>query len=105
MKYYFTLVYKWVLDFLICYPFYKLHHFHFPIIGGTQSISGLEEDVECVVCLCKIQKPDETNNYTCPLCRESLRQKRAITKNGAEVLKFNFCAIRNDRDRDDWWLR
>ncbi|KEH34204.1 putative transcription factor C2H2 family [Medicago truncatula] len=119
---------KWVLDILTYYPFYKLHDSNFPIIGEMYDIYNYEhtnEDVECVVCLCKIEEGDEISvlrcdhmyhkhcldkwlsfkNHTCPLCRESLRPERAITEHGVEVLSFDFCAIRSDRDRDDWWLR
>jgi E3 ubiquitin-protein ligase RHA2 len=133
---YLSLVYthlKWVLDFLIYYPFYnKLHDSHFPIIGEMYSTcinykhtSCSNEDVECVVCLSTIEEGDEIRvlrcdhmyhkncldkwvgfkHNTCPLCRESLRPKRAITELGVEVLEFDFFAIRKDRDRDDWWLR
>ncbi|RHN56121.1 putative transcription factor C2H2 family [Medicago truncatula] len=130
----FTLVYtylKWVLNFLTYYPFYKLHDSHFPIIEEMYSIcnyepiSDSEEDVECSVCLCKIEEGDEIRvlrcdhmfhrycldrwvgfkNNTCPLCRESLRSGRAITELGVDVLSFNFCNIYSDREHDDWWLR
>ncbi|WJX17446.1 RING-type E3 ubiquitin transferase [Trifolium repens] len=76
-----------------------------------------DEDLECAVCLCKIEDEDEIRvlrcnhmyhkhcldkwigfkNHTCPLCRESLRPKNVITELGVEVLSFNFCAIRRDR--------
>ena len=129
---YLSLVYthlKWVLDFLTYYPFNnKLHDSHFPIIGemyNTCITTCSDEDVECVVCLSKIEEGDEIRvlrcdhmyhkncldkwvgfkKHTCPLCRESLRPKRAITEHGAEVLEFDFFAIRKDQDRDDWWLR
>jgi E3 ubiquitin-protein ligase RHA2 len=133
MMKYFTLLYthlKWVLDIIIYYPFYKLHDSHFQIIEDVYNICSYEpsfdseEDVECSVCLCKIEEGDEIRvlrcnhmyhrecmdkwiafkNNTCPLCRESLGPKRAITELGAEVLSFNFCAIRSDRARDDWFL-
>ncbi|CAJ2648512.1 unnamed protein product [Trifolium pratense] len=134
MMKYFTLVYthlKRVLDILIYYPFYQLHDsHHFPIIKDMYNICNYEpcfnseEDVECAVCLCKIEEEDEIRvlrcnhmyhrecldkwigfkNNTCPLCRDSLGPKRAITELGAEVLCLNFCAIRSDRARDDWFL-
>ncbi|KAI5435779.1 hypothetical protein KIW84_022269 [Lathyrus oleraceus] len=132
---YITLVFtklKLVLEFLIYYPFYKLHDSHFPpIIAEMYNICNYEvtpnseEDVDCAVCLCKIEEGDEIRvlrcehkyhrncldkwvsfkNHTCPLCRETLRPRKAIAELGAEVLKFNFCVIRNDRDRDDRWIR
>jgi E3 ubiquitin-protein ligase RHA2 len=111
MMKYLTLLYthlKWVLDFLTYYPFYKLHDSHFPIIGEMYNTCNYEstldhsdEDLECAVCLCKIEDEDEIRvlrcdhmyhkhcldkwvgfkNNTCPLCRESLRPKRVITEN------------------------
>ena len=107
---YLTLVYthlKWAIDFLTYYPFYKLHDSHFPIIGemynicNYESIPDSEKDVECVVCLSKIEEGDDIRvlkcdhmyhrhcldkwvafkNHTCPLCRESLRPERVIIEN------------------------
>lgn len=131
-----TLVYthlKWILDILTYHPFYKLHDFdHFPIMEEMNNICYYEhthddsqEDVECSVCLCKIEEGDEIRvlrcqhmyhrhcldkwvafkNHTCPICRESIRAEREITELGAEVLSFSFSAIRSDRDCDDWWIR
>jgi E3 ubiquitin-protein ligase RHA2 len=134
MMKYLTLLYthlKWILDILIYYPFYKLNDSHFPIIEEVYNVCNYEpsfdseEDVECSVCLCKIEEGDEIrvlrcnhmyhtecldkwigfNNNTCPLCRESLGTRRVVAELGAEVLSFNFCNIRSDRDHDDWWLR
>jgi E3 ubiquitin-protein ligase RHA2 len=128
---YLTLLYthlKWVLNFLTYYPFYKLHDSHFPTVEemyntcNYESTLNSEEDVECVVCLSKIEDEDEIRvlrcnhmyhkhcldkwisfkNHTCPLCRESLRPKNVITELGVEVLSFNFCAIRRDRYCFDW---
>ncbi|WJX57573.1 RING-type E3 ubiquitin transferase [Trifolium repens] len=133
MMKYFTLLYtrlKCVLDIITYYPFYKLHDSHFPIIEEVYNVCNYEpsfdseEDVECSVCLCKIEEGDEIRvlrcnhiyhtecldkwiafkNNTCPLCRDSLVPKRDVTELGAEVLSFNFCAIRSDRARDDWFL-
>ncbi|TKY69440.1 RING-H2 finger protein ATL13 [Spatholobus suberectus] len=130
---YLTLFYthlKWVLDFLLYYPFYKLHDPQMPLLGEDQSIChyaptpGLEEDVDCAVCLCKIGDGEEIRVLrcehffhrncldtwvglkiaTCPLCREPVRPRRPINEVGAEVLLFQFCAIHTD-DRDNWWLR
>nr|XP_004490370.1 RING-H2 finger protein ATL47-like [Cicer arietinum] len=129
-----TLVYthlKWILDFLVYHPFYKLHDCHLPIFEEDYNIwnykrtPGSEEEVDCAVCLCQIKEGDEIRvlrcehmyhincldkwisfkTDTCPLCRESLRPRRDTTELGAEVLLFNFGTFRTDRDCDDWWLR
>ena len=129
-----TVVYthlKWVLDFLLYYPFYKLRNSHQTIIEEDMSIChcqptrGSDEHVDCAVCLCKIGEREEIrvlrcdhvfhrecldrwisfNNITCPLCRQSVGPRREISEHGAEVLFFEFCSIRNDDDRDAWWLR
>lgn len=123
---------KWVFDFLLCYPFYKLHDDHphqLPKIGsGEEELCRIhyEEDVDCAVCLCKIGELGEEirvlrcdhmfhkdcldrwvglKNTTCPLCRESIGPKRAITQLGAEVLLFRVFSTRADEERDTWWLR
>ncbi|RDY11439.1 hypothetical protein CR513_03884, partial [Mucuna pruriens] len=124
---YITLFYsthlKWVLDFLLYYPFYKLHNYQKPIIWEEQSIChyastpGSEEDVECAVCLCKIEDGEEIRVLrncldtwvalkiaTCPLCRESVRPRSHINEVGAQVLFFEFCSIHTD-EGDRWWLR
>lgn len=118
-----------MLNFVIYYPFYNLHDSHYPpIIGEIYNTHNYEPttlESECAVCLCKVQEEDEIEmlrcghmyhkdcldkwvgfkNHTCPLCRESLRPKRVITEIGAEVLAFDFWTVREDRDREDWWLR
>ncbi|CAJ1932186.1 unnamed protein product [Sphenostylis stenocarpa] len=122
---------KWVLDFLLYYPFYKLHDSDMPMIGETQSIChyahapGTEEDdVDCAVCLCEIGDGEEIRvlgcehcfhrncldawialkNVTCPLCREPARPRRSINEVGAEVLWFEFCSV-HTHEGDRWWLR
>ncbi|KAJ1412030.1 Zinc finger, RING-type [Sesbania bispinosa] len=121
---------RWVLDFLLYYPFYKLHDV--PIIGDQEMsichYEGSEEDVDCAVCLCKIEEGEEIRvlrcehmfhrnclnrwesgfkNYaTCPLCREAVGPRKVISELGAQVLLFEFCnSIRTDDDRHTWWLR
>ncbi|XLR23623.1 hypothetical protein S83_051523 [Arachis hypogaea] len=122
---------KWVFEFLLYYPFYKLYDSHYnylPIIGGDPSVChhhGSEERVDCAVCLCNIGEGEEItvlrcdhifhkncldrwvvgfNNATCPLCRQFMRPRRTITELGADVLFFEFCSIRNN-DRETWWIR
>ncbi|XP_057443580.1 putative RING-H2 finger protein ATL50 [Lotus japonicus] len=136
---YLTLLYthlKWVFDFLLYYPFYTLHGSQFPIIGEEQEqgmcqfyepnlIGSEEEEIDCAVCLSKIEGGEEIRvlrcdhffhrdcldtwfgfkNPTCPLCRGSMGPRRAINEVGAQVLLFEFCATRTHDDRDTWWLR
>lgn len=136
LKKYLTLFWthlKWVLDFLLYYPFYKLHDSQMPIIGEDVSIchyeystpAGSLEDVDCAVCLCKMGEGGKEirvlrcdhafhrdcldrwlgfKNAICPLCRQSVGLRRAVSELGAEVLFFQFCSVRND-DRETWWLR
>ncbi|XP_061340713.1 uncharacterized protein LOC133287165 [Gastrolobium bilobum] len=118
---YSTLVYthlKWVLNFLVYYPFYRLHHSQVKKIGEEQSMChcestpGSEEGVDCAECECKIGGGEEIREVgcdkvfhrDCPVCTESVGPRRAISKLGAEVLLFKFGSIRTD-DRDKWWLR
>ncbi|KAK7275123.1 hypothetical protein RIF29_16230 [Crotalaria pallida] len=124
---------KWVFDFLLFYPFYKLYDSPLPMIEEDVSVChyestpGSNEDVDCAVCLCKIGEGDEIRvlrcdhlfhkecldkwvvgfkNANCPLCREAVGPRRVITELGAEVLFFHFCSINtSDDDRDTWWLR
>ncbi|OIW04638.1 hypothetical protein TanjilG_07773 [Lupinus angustifolius] len=123
---------SWVLNFLLYYPFYKLHDSKVPIIEEEVSICDYyestttsEEGIDCAVCLCKIEEMDEIRvlrcdhlfhrdcldkwvgfkNAICPLCREPMGPRRVITELGAEVLFFQFCAIHNDDEHDTWWLR
>ena len=121
---------KWVFDFLLFYPFYKLHDSQMPIIGEDNSIChyshtpDTEEDADCAVCLCKFGDGEEIRvlrcehffhrncldvwvalkNASCPLCREPVRPRRTLNEVGAEVLWFQFCSV-NTNDGDRWWLR
>lgn len=123
---------KWVLDFVLYYPFYMLYDSHPPINLGTELStfhyefsSGSEEHVDCAVCLSKFGERDEVirvmrcehvfhkgcldrwvgfENATCPLCRGSLTPKRPITNSGAEVVLFQFCSVQKCNG-ETWWLR
>ncbi|KAK7407625.1 hypothetical protein VNO78_09582 [Psophocarpus tetragonolobus] len=133
---YFTSIYtqlKWVLDFLLFYPFHMLHNSQSLINIGTELSTfhyeftcGSEEHVDCAVCLSKIGEGDEVirvmrcehvfhrgclerwvgfKNATCPLCRRIfLGPARPITSSGAEVLLFQFCCVKKDSP-ETWWLR
>ncbi|MBA0550316.1 hypothetical protein Golob_021272 [Gossypium lobatum] len=83
-----------------------------------------EEEVECAICLCKIEKDEETpelrcdhlfhkvcmdrwvgyRRSTCPLCRASLTAPRQLVS-GMEVLLFKYCCLEDSRHRETWWLR
>ncbi|KAK7307001.1 hypothetical protein VNO77_39677 [Canavalia gladiata] len=80
---YLTLFYthlKWVLDFLLYYPFYKLYTSQFSINIGEEtdifhyeSTLGSEEDVDCAVCLCKIGDGEEIRVLRCEhVCKHSI---------------------------------
>ena len=131
LTHYFSIIYtnfKWVFDFLLYHPFYKLSQA--PTISENLNISHFEpnsdEEVECSVCLCKILEGEEIRvlrcghlyhrdcldrwvgfeNETCPLCRDFLGPRRPIAELGAEILLFRFCSFSSGRDhRERWWLR
>ncbi|KAK7309970.1 hypothetical protein RJT34_07135 [Clitoria ternatea] len=118
----------WVLDFLLYHLFYKFHVSQFTIVEEEgvchyESTPG-SEDVDCAVCLCKIEDEEEIRVLrcehvfhrncldrwvsfkvaTCPLCREQVRPRRSINEVGAQILFFEFCSIQSN-DHDTWWLR
>ncbi|TKY69442.1 RING-H2 finger protein ATL47 [Spatholobus suberectus] len=132
---YLTLIYthlKWVLDFLLYYPFFMLHDSQPPInieeelsAFHYEFTSGSEEYVDCAVCLRKIGEGDGEirvlrcehvfhkgcldrwvgfKNATCPLCRGSVGSTGPLTHSGAEVLFFQFCSFQKP-NRETWWLR
>ncbi|KAG2702609.1 hypothetical protein I3843_06G091900 [Carya illinoinensis] len=114
-------------------PEYYDHH----EIIGTEEVSkveqsymkrreGSEEEVECAVCLCKIEEGEEMrelrcdhlfhrecldrwvgyNHKTCPLCRGSLFPSSTTVTDqfGVVVLCFKYCSF-GSGDRETWWLR
>ncbi|KAI4314007.1 hypothetical protein L6164_026950 [Bauhinia variegata] len=120
---------KWALDFLLYHPFYKLCRPDMPVIGGEVKVRHYEpnpssdEEVDCAVCLCKIREGEEIRvlrcehvfhrgclerwvgfNATCPICRDLVGPRRAITELGAEVIEFQFWSF-SSRDHERWWLR
>lgn len=94
-----------------------LHDSQMPIIIGEDVICHYEstpgsEDVDCAVCLCKIEGEEIRvlrcnhichndcldrwvgfKNATCPLCTQSVSLRRAISEFGAEVLFFQFYSV------------
>ena len=114
------------------WAFSKPPHAHdgAPGIGEELSTVRYEQDpaccseVQCAVCLCKIENGDEIRelrcdhlfhrvcldrwlgykNLSCPLCRDSLAPFRAFAELGVEVLSFNFFSS-SSADRETWWLR
>ncbi|XP_041014197.1 RING-H2 finger protein ATL14-like [Juglans microcarpa x Juglans regia] len=87
--------------------------------------SDEEDQVECAVCLCKIEEGEEIrelrcdhifhricldrwlgyNRVTCPLCRDSLFMRRNVTELGVELLHFKYCCLNSVDRRQTWWLR
>ncbi|CAI8591707.1 unnamed protein product [Vicia faba] len=76
------------LKLVLGFFFYKLQD---PDLSSIR-----EEYVECGVCLCKIREGEVIR-----VPRESFCEV------GAQVLLFDFCAVRADNDDggDTWWLR
>ncbi|KAJ4974974.1 hypothetical protein NE237_008148 [Protea cynaroides] len=99
-------------------------------IKCSESDSKDKEDVDCAVCLCKIEAGEEVRElrcehlfhrvcldrwvgfqrYTCPLCRDSLAPRRVVSGIGDEqgfaeevILKFTSVSAYFGRCR--WWLR
>lgn len=81
------------------------------------------EDVECAICLCKIDEDDEIRELrcdhlfhkvcldrwvgyrrsTCPICRSSLIPRQLVS--GMEVILFKYCSFDDSSHRETWWLR
>ncbi|CAK7326473.1 unnamed protein product [Dovyalis caffra] len=123
---------KWALNFLLHNSFFQNQHFGMPESGEVLCLDkyefnpapGCTESIECAVCLCKIEEGEEIRELrcdhlfhracldrwagfgraTCPLCRDFLGPRRAITELGMEVLVFKYCSFASS-DRDTWWLR
>ncbi|KAK4263720.1 hypothetical protein QN277_029098 [Acacia crassicarpa] len=70
--------FKWVLEFLVCHPFYslRLHHHHQPLQDQFQIFTDEEpvemwharegeEEVDCAVCLNKIGEGNEVRVLRC----------------------------------------
>ena len=125
---------KWTCNYLLYQSFsFPKHYQHdIPEIGEEASIArfkckpGDTEEIECAVCLCKIEEGEEIRELrcehlfhrdcldrwvgckraTCPLCRGSLVPRKIVTELGVEVLHFNFCSFSsNEHHRETWWLR
>ncbi|XP_062150103.1 uncharacterized protein LOC133858646 [Alnus glutinosa] len=127
---------KWACNNCLPYGtagFSKPRHAHgVPESSGEELISTARyehdpcsSEVECAVCLCKIENGDEIRelrcdhlfhrvcldrwlgykNLSCPLCRDSLAHPfRAITELGVEVLSFKIFSF-SSSDHETWWLR
>ncbi|KAF3450070.1 hypothetical protein FNV43_RR06149 [Rhamnella rubrinervis] len=133
---------KWACNFLLCYSFSVLPIYPCDVPKPTSYSTGelsvtryhcespdsADENVECAVCLSKIEEGQEIgelrcshffhkvclhkwvagfNRTTCPLCRGSLAAPPlAEPESGVEVLLIKPWSIRSDDDlRDTWWLR
>lgn len=126
---------KWGLNFLLYQSFNFSHKIDFPVdifaaeIGATRhhehsNEGSHEEEVECSICLCKIEKGEEVKelscdhlfhrvcldrwvgdgNMTCPLCRNYLRLPPFAAELHQELIVFKFCSF-GSRERESWWLR
>ncbi|KAB1199155.1 putative E3 ubiquitin-protein ligase RHA2B [Morella rubra] len=122
---------RWACNCLIYQAFSKPYARDVPevVLHQEPSVVRLEHEpgsseVECSVCLSKIEDGDEIRrlrcdhpfhrvcldrwlgykNPTCPLRRESLAPFRAITELGMEVLSSKFSSSRS-ADREKRWLR
>ncbi|GMJ04897.1 hypothetical protein HRI_004158900 [Hibiscus trionum] len=82
-----------------------------------------DDDVECAICLCKIDEDDEIRELrcdhlfhkvcldrwvgyrrsTCPICRSSLTPRQLVS--GMEVILFKYCSFDDSSHRETWWLR
>lgn len=121
---------KWVLDFLISHAifnhrmFFLPEHFH----GGNTSSF---DEVECAVCLRRIDDDDEISELrcdhvchrscldiwldcrhtTCPSCHDNLLVPQKLHASHSqgfgsqEVLFFDFCRRDSNTDYGTWWLR
>ncbi|KEH41382.1 zinc finger, C3HC4 type (RING finger) protein [Medicago truncatula] len=94
-------------------------------ICNYESIPDSEKDVECVVCLCKIEEGDDIRvlkcdhmyhrhcldkwvafkNHTCPLCRESLRPERVIIENHCREYYNPFSVLGLDLSSPERWMK
>ncbi|XP_048229091.1 E3 ubiquitin-protein ligase ATL59-like [Ricinus communis] len=122
------------LDILLQILFFQNYQLDLPgsKINGEDQPSiyhhkaGESEATECAVCLTKIEEGEEIReprcnhifhrvcldrwmcsygHTSCPLCRDSLVPRRAITDLGHQVLVFKFSFTTADDGRDKWWLR
>ncbi|KAF3443643.1 hypothetical protein FNV43_RR13333 [Rhamnella rubrinervis] len=133
---------KWACNFLLCYSFSVHPNYPCEVPKTTsygtgelratryhcESSDSADENVECAVCLSKIEEGQEIgelrcshffhkvcldkwvvgfNRMTCPLCRGSPEPPLAeAAKSGVEVLVIKLWSFRSDDDqRDTWWLR
>ncbi|KAF3432278.1 hypothetical protein FNV43_RR27017 [Rhamnella rubrinervis] len=134
---------KWACNFLLCYSFLVLPSYPCDVqkatsygAGGAsvtryhcESSESADENVECAVCLCKIEEGEEIgvlrcshlfhkvcldkwavefNRTTCPLCRGSLAAAPLVAEagGGVEVVLVKLWSFRSDDDLGDtWWLR
>ncbi|MCD9638219.1 hypothetical protein HAX54_022047 [Datura stramonium] len=116
----FSLKFKRCWNFLI-----ELSNFPSEKLGCESNGEARNQEVECAVCLCKVEEGLEVKeltchhifhkvcldrwvgfgHVTCPLCRGSLKKSLA-TELGKHVLVFKFDDLSSSRDkRDSWWLR
>nr|GLL32088.1 RING-H2 finger protein ATL1-like [Ipomoea trifida] len=116
---------KWVWDWLLIQSFCQPPPYKFNVDGtgmspevGARVFGGESEEVECAVCLCKIEEGEEVRDLRCNHifhrdCLDRwLATGRTQVKSAAcrrlfddryqEVIEFDFFSGR--RDRCTWWL-
>nr|GMD15201.1 E3 ubiquitin-protein ligase RHA2B-like [Ipomoea batatas] len=122
---------KWGWDCLLLQSLCQCPN-KFNVVAGMSPENGASEvgvrvfEVECAVCLCKIEEGEEvrdlkcnhifhracldrwlgTGRVTCPLCRTHVKPPTRRFQDDLhhqEVIVFDFCSHR--RDRCTWWLR
>ncbi|KAA3468192.1 RING-H2 finger protein ATL78-like [Gossypium australe] len=90
---------------------------------SKRDVGDDDEEVECAICLCKIDEDDEIpelrcdhlfhkvcldrwvghRRTTCPVCRRSLTPRQLVS--GMEVILFKYCSFDDTSHRETWWLR
>ncbi|KAI3497931.1 hypothetical protein L2E82_13927 [Cichorium intybus] len=120
----------WAIDILINHVFFHHRMLHLQENFDWMSYSGgalPNEEVECAICLSKIEDDDEIRELrcdhlfhrncldmwlsyrhaTCPLCRDNLEVPPKIDCeiSNQEVLFFDFCRTNSNDDEGRWWLR
>ncbi|KAL2559096.1 putative E3 ubiquitin-protein ligase [Forsythia ovata] len=112
---------KWAWDCLLLQSFFQPR-------GVLEFLEYVDDlNVECAVCLCRIDEGDEVTELrcnhlyhrvclerwlgyghrTCPLCRNNLKPPQ-LAENlhlQADVILINYCATRSRDNRCTWWLR
>ncbi|KAI3763928.1 hypothetical protein L2E82_13926 [Cichorium intybus] len=119
----------WAIDFLMNHVLFHHRMLHLPDWLSYGGGAVLNEDVECAICLSKIEDDDEIRELrcdhlfhrncldmcishghtTCPLCRDCIvvppKIDGAREIRSQEALFFDFCGTTSSDDEGRWWLR